>query len=244
MDAEYTNGNYYLGEIFEIALLSQSSGYIFHSYINISYRISKYVKKLCNVTDAIIHRQGQPFRRVINDLIRFIKQEEEEETEATDTIIVGHGSYTTDFPLLLVNCMKAKYDYTQFKKFTFIDSMQVFKDKGYKRPGLDALSGETDRLFHSATRDVELLRDIINRLSDDDITTTTKYVYNLEDIIHYVNMKLPISIQHLYKLAAHNVTSYQCFESELYSRVNEKTALNSKQVCKIACRYFTMYSFL
>ena len=235
MDTEYTNGNFYLGEIFEIALLSESSGYMFHSYINIfPHRIPKYVKKMCNVTDAII-RKSQPFNRVVNDLVKFIEQEEEEEIGGGDTVIIGHGSYSTDYPLLLVNCMKAKYDYMRFEKFTFVDSMQVFKDKGYKRPGLDALSGEVDRL-HSAARDVELLRDIIKRLLDDDITTT-KYTYTLKDIMQYVNKKLPISIQHLYK-SADEAVSYQCFESELYSHADEKTALNNKQVCKIAYRYY------
>ena len=234
MDTEYTNGNFYLCEIFEIALLSESSGHMFHSYINIPQQIPKYLKKVCNVTDAVI-RSSPSFNRVVDDLIKFIEKEEEEDEES-GTIIIGHGSYLTDFPLLLVNCMKARYDYTRFDKFTFIDSMQVFKDKGYKRPGLDALSGEVDRI-HSAIRDVELLRDVIKRLLDD-ITTTTKY--ELKDIMQYVNKKLPISIQHLYKLADEAV-SYQCFESELYSHVDEKTALNNKQVCKIAYRYFANY---
>ena len=35
LDTEYSNDNYYLGDIFEIAVLSEKSGYIFHSYIKI-----------------------------------------------------------------------------------------------------------------------------------------------------------------------------------------------------------------
>ena len=33
MDLEFTNGNYYLADILEIALLLEESGYAFHSYV-------------------------------------------------------------------------------------------------------------------------------------------------------------------------------------------------------------------
>ena len=54
IDNEYTNGNYYLGDVFEIACLSENSGYIFHCYINIASTIPAYIKRMCNVTDRKI----------------------------------------------------------------------------------------------------------------------------------------------------------------------------------------------
>lgn len=232
LDTEFTNGNYYLGDIFEIALLSENSGRIFHSYVNIPSRIPRYIKKMCNVTDARI-RKSPPLCKVMNELIEFIEREEK---ESKRTFIIAHGGYVNDFPLLLTNCMRTKYDYTMLEKYTFIDSKLVFESKGYKRPGLDALSGKGDRI-HSAKEDVKLARDVIKKLLLIDITTTNTYAYTLQDILQYLEGKLPISIQNIYKIAAQE-TSYYSFESELYRHAVTKTALNENQVRKIAYRYF------
>ena len=43
LDTEYTNDNYYLGDMFEIAVLSERSGYIFHTYIKMSNKLPSYV---------------------------------------------------------------------------------------------------------------------------------------------------------------------------------------------------------
>ena len=86
MDTEYTNGNFYLGDIFEIAVLSESSGCIFHSYINIATTIPEYVQRLCNVTDVT---NSPSFPNVMNNLIRFINQE--------DVTIIAHGGYLVIF---------------------------------------------------------------------------------------------------------------------------------------------------
>lgn len=235
LDTEFTNGNYYLGDIFEIALLSENSGRIFHSYVNIPSRIPRYIKKMCNVTDMII-RKSPPFCKVMNELIGFIEREDKE-ASSKRTFIIAHGGYLNDFPLLLTNCMRTKYDYTLLEKYTFIDSKLVFESKGYKRPGLDALSGKGDRRIHSAIEDVKLARDVIKKLLVIDITTTNTYAYTLQDILQYLEGKLPISIQNIYKIAAQE-TSYYSFESELYRHAVTKTALNENQVRKIAYRYF------
>ena len=112
LDTEYTNGNYYLGDIFEIAVLSEQSGYIFHTYIKIHNKLPSYVRKLCNITDTILEMRSEHFNDVMDDLIEFINQE----SPRDDVIIIAHGGFLTDFPLLIVNCMKAKYDYTRFAK--------------------------------------------------------------------------------------------------------------------------------
>ena len=33
LDMEFTNGNYYLADILELALVAEESGYVFHSYV-------------------------------------------------------------------------------------------------------------------------------------------------------------------------------------------------------------------
>ena len=39
LDLEFTNGNFYLADILELALLSEESGYAFHSYVKIHYSV-------------------------------------------------------------------------------------------------------------------------------------------------------------------------------------------------------------
>ena len=42
---EFTNGNYYLVDILELALVAEESGYAFHSYVTIHYSVPKRVKE-------------------------------------------------------------------------------------------------------------------------------------------------------------------------------------------------------
>ena len=231
LDTEYTNGNYYLGDIFEIAVLSEQSGYIFHPYIKIHHKLPSYVRKLCNITDNILEMRSEHFSDVMDDLIEFINQESRD-----DVIIIAHGGFLTDFPLLIVNCMKAKYDYTRFANYTFVDSMKMLQGKGYEKPGLDTFTtSATAGRRHSAVYDVKLLRDVVNKLLVQDIEAA-KHT-SLNDIIQYLKGQLPLKIQQLYDLAA-QVSSQYTFEIELYKHAARRTALNEKQICKIACYYF------
>ena len=50
LDMEFTNGNYYLADIIEIALATEDSGNTFHSYTRIQNSIPKRVKELTNIT--------------------------------------------------------------------------------------------------------------------------------------------------------------------------------------------------
>lgn len=224
---EYTNGNFYLGDIFEIACLSKDSGYIFHSYIKIPSSIPRYIKRLCSVTDMTI-QDSPSFCEIMDDLLEFIANQDDSPT----TTLVSHGGFLSDFPLLMTNCMKYGYDYTRFEKYNLIDSMQVFQRMGYNRPGLDALS--TTNRSHSAIEDVELLRDIVTKTLGNAIITN---VYTLDDILQYLSRKLPVSIPELYSLA-NEASSYQSFEATLRRYSATKTALNNKQLYKIACKYY------
>ena len=63
------------------------------------------------------------------------------------------------------------------------------------------------------------------------------YGYAFIDIISYLNTKLPIPLQSVYGLD-NKCTSHAELEDILYGYVRPMTALNMKQVCKIAYFYF------
>ena len=93
LDTEYTNGNYYLGDIFEIALISEDTCRVFHKYIKIPYRLSKYVKQTCNVSDNILRQKGVPFLYMLKKMQQFVY------SETTTPILIAHGGFLCDFPL-------------------------------------------------------------------------------------------------------------------------------------------------
>ena len=225
IDTEYTNGNFYLGDIFEIACLSEDSGYIFHSYINIGCTIPNYVKGLCNVPDEKI-KSSPSFYEVMNGVIEFINAHESQ----PPIKIISHGGYLSHFPLLFTNCMRNRFDYTWFEKCEFIDSVKELQQLGYRKPGLDSFA--PPHRIHSAAGDVELLREISNKL----LRSQNLNVYTLEDIIQYIHTKMPISIVELQVVA--NTKTFQHLEALLHELAAANTALNTKQVEKIARYYF------
>ena len=58
LDLEFTNGNYYLADIVELALLSEESGYAFHSYVKIHYSAPKREQQLTGITNKTIKSLG------------------------------------------------------------------------------------------------------------------------------------------------------------------------------------------
>ena len=61
----------------------------------------------------------------------------------TDPFIIAHGGYLHDFPILLANCKKYNFnDFGILKDWVLIDSVHIFTDDGYRRPGLDTLCKE------------------------------------------------------------------------------------------------------
>ena len=53
LDREFTNGNYYLADIIEIALIAEESGNAFHSYVKIPYSIPRRVQQLTNCDSVV-----------------------------------------------------------------------------------------------------------------------------------------------------------------------------------------------
>ena len=225
IDTEYNEGNYYIGDIFEVACLS-SNDKLFHSYINIPTNVSRYVQQLCDVDPSIL-RQSPSFNAVIDGLIEFITKEE---IHGSQTTLIGHGAFLSDFPLIIANCIKNSYDHSSMKEFKFVDSMEAFRDGGYDRPGLDSLS-TSRRTTHSAAQDVRLLKDIVSTHPN------IRYkLYTYDDILNHLAIKMPLRIREIQAEAQKRC--YEDFEQFLTKHVKMKTALNKNHLMKIVNRYY------
>ena len=55
---EFTNGNYYLTDILEIAVVAEESGNIYHIYVKIHYSVPKHVQLLTGITNRTIETHG------------------------------------------------------------------------------------------------------------------------------------------------------------------------------------------
>ena len=64
----------------------------------------------------------------MDGLVEFIRR------EATEPpIIITHGGYVHDFPILLASCMKHNYiDHAVLVELVYVDSMQNLMDAGYR----------------------------------------------------------------------------------------------------------------
>ena len=58
LDMEFTNGNYYLTDILEIAVVAEESGNIYHRYVKIHYSVPKQVQLLTGITNRTIETHG------------------------------------------------------------------------------------------------------------------------------------------------------------------------------------------
>ena len=72
LNLEFTNGNYYLADILEIALVAGESGSVFHCYVEIHYSVPQRVQQLTGITNSTIKTLGLPFREVMDELVEFL----------------------------------------------------------------------------------------------------------------------------------------------------------------------------
>ena len=239
-DTEFTNGNYYLADIIEIALVAEESGNAFHSYVKLHYSIPRRVQQLTNITNKTLKSIGLPFRAMMDALIEFIYYEQAQ--SETIAVIIAHGGILNDFPILLANCMKHGYtNYSILTECAYVDSMQLFRNAGYTKPGLDALCQEINsikeaRNHHSAIDDAEMLMAFCCKKRIDSLLSLDNLL-TFNDTLLHLNEKLPISIWRIFNLSR-KCTSYKELECKLYEFSKERTALNHKQVCKIAYWFF------
>ena len=219
LDMEFTNRNYYLTDILEIALVAEESGNIYHRYVKIHFSVPKQMQLLTGVANITSETHGVPFRDVMDGHVAFIR------SEATEpAIIIAHRGYVHDFPILIASYMKHNYsNFGVLAELVYVDSMQNLKDAGNGRSGLDALCEELkiERRGHSALDDAKILQTVCTMKSEEMLQNP--YGYTFIDIISYLNAKLPIPLQRVYGLANRYV--------------RPKTGLNMKQVYKIAYFY-------
>ena len=104
LDMEFTIGNYYLTDIIEMALIAEESGNAFHSYIRIHYSIPKRLKELTNITDKTLAAIGCDCNDSMTAIMEFMHNVQLQ--SAAGAIIIAHGGYFHDFPIVLANCMK------------------------------------------------------------------------------------------------------------------------------------------
>ena len=98
LDTEYSNGNFYLGDIFDLALIAETSGHVFQTLIRIPSPLDNYVQFMCNITDKILQQEG-----------------------------MTHSEFLCDFPLLLTNCIKNKCDIATMLHYRFIDTVKIIQ---------------------------------------------------------------------------------------------------------------------
>ena len=75
MDLEFTNGNYFLSDIIELALIAETWK-VFHRYLKIHYRIPNRVQELTRITDKILANLGCSFTDVVTEMTGFIEREQ------------------------------------------------------------------------------------------------------------------------------------------------------------------------
>ena len=233
LDLEFTNGNYYLADIIELALLSEETGNVFHSYIRIHYLIPKRVKELTTISDDTLASIGCSFKDTFVALNDFIKSETLQ--DESKPLIIAHAGFLFDFPILVTNCMKHKIqDFGILQHCLFADSIEVLRENGYQRPGLDSLCQQFGlmRDVHSALGDVQLLKKVFynQHIHREHIRTFEKVVFDLKQ-------KLSVRIIKIYEWAR-KCHSHHDLEIMLVKFVKKKTALTSHQMFKIAFWYF------
>ena len=145
LDLEYTNGNYYLTDIIEIALFSDISGFTFHTYVKIDNCLPQFVRKLTGITDKMLQDIGLPFPIAFRRMIEFIRGELMDNGQGDSPVIVAHGGVQQDFPILLANCVRYNIDYLFLHQCQFIDSVVKLSENGYERPGLDTFRRPGDK---------------------------------------------------------------------------------------------------
>ena len=75
IDLEYTHGNYYMSDIIEMAAIGEDSGWTFHKYIKVTYKLPLNVMKLTGITDEKLSECGVSFKESFTELIKFEHQE-------------------------------------------------------------------------------------------------------------------------------------------------------------------------
>ena len=216
IDLEYTNGNYYMCDIIEIAAISERTDATYHTLVKIKDRIPPNVTKLTGMTDAELQAVGISFPDAFNGLIEFIRE------STWDPAIISHGGIVTDLPLIVTNCMKHGIGYQYLNRCTFIDSVQAFQDQGYEKPGLDELcriSNIRSENRHNALDDAGIMKTLHGMYNT---IFQNAFRYQFSYISQLLERKLPLEIKVLNVISA-NVSARQL--TSILQELSEKNTL-------------------
>ena len=261
LDTEYSHGNFYLGDIFDLTLIAVKSGNVFHTLITIPTPLDNYIKFMCNITDSKLQREGLTFEEAFKSMIAFVNFEVEEE-DVVEVTIMAHSGYLADFPLLITNCIKNKCDTAAMINYRFVDTLQILQKEAeddtlnsvfslgtynniphslsLKSLAKQVLGHKIQLPLHNSYNDAKTLmqvfehepyRSILMHNINNKINT-----YNVNSIQEYLNVKMPMSIDTMYKLSTRAKSPHQ-LALLLSTHVREKTALNDKSLPNIAFYY-------
>ena len=232
LDTEYTNGNYYRGDIIEIALFSESTHRTFRQYVKIPYALPKRVKKVCNINDEVLRQKGVDFTYMIKRLCKFVKSE-----TATPTLI-AHNGYLCDFPLLFANCMKYNLEVEDiFKNYTFVDTIKVLQRMGCRKTGLKTISSVKYQQ-HNAASDAKALASTFTKQEVyTNLLNQNREICSTGDILQFLGRKLSIPIDKLCILSS-SVNNVEQLTYFLKEYTHKKTALSNEQIGKVSTYAF------
>jgi hypothetical protein len=261
LDTEYSHGNFYLGDIFDMTLIAAKSGHVFHTLINIPTPLNNHIQFMCNMTDGKLQREGIPFEDAFKAMIAFVNGEVD---NADEISIMAHSGYLADFPLLLVNCRKNKCDIAAMNNYRFVDTLQILQNVAenntlnsvlsvgtinklpdslaLKTLAKEVLGLEIHQPVHNSHNDAESLMKVFECEPYKSILMTNikdkSNTYNVNSLHEYLDFKLPLSIDQMYTLAT-RVRSPHQLELVMSPHVREKTSLNKKSVSNIALYYMS-----
>ena len=251
LDTEYTNGNFYIGDIFDLALIAEKSGHIFHTLIKVSAPLDNYIKFMCSITDEKLKKEGVTFKHAFEAMIAFISAEKEKDGEPV--AIMAHGGFTCDFPLLVINCLKNKCDISSMLSYRFVDTVKILQHEAELDTTLSlqcSLQTLSKKVFgesihpsiHSAANDVIMLKNIFQYHPYRKILLKNmNNTFNINTITWHLNAKMTLSIDDIYN-RYQNVLSLQHLVLLLSTHLRKKSSLNATTVEKIAV-YFYKYCF-
>ena len=176
-------------DIIEIAMVAADSDHEFHRFIKISYPIHANIQQVTGITTKMLNEKGCNFKDAMQAFLDFIYYE----SNGFPTII-AHNGHEHVFPVLLANCMKHKFQDSEYKRNVlqhckFIDSSKLLNSMSYKSANnFSKLCGDMDLTrpdYMVALDDARLLKTIFQKMLHNVFWNPIYNSYSFEDIENY-----------------------------------------------------------
>ena len=147
------------------------------------------MRQLTNMANETVKSSGLSFTAMMDALVDFLSCVQAQ--SETIPIIIAHGGFSNDFPILHRNCIKLRYG----NYCAYVDSMLMFRNAGYVKPGLDALFQEFNiamevRDYHSVLHNAELLMAICMEKMDLLLLLVPDHSLSFDDISIYHTLNI------------------------------------------------------